>query len=221
MPGLSTTMPPPGRTTSCRRVVVCRPRAVTRNRAGREELLADERVDEGGLTDARRPDQRPGRPRLEDGADAVEPESGASRDGDDGGVACDREDLGCTRVGILGEVRLRQQDHRPGAAVPGEREVAVEQAQVRLVGEREGDEDDVDVGGHDLLASEVVAGLVRRAARELRPAREHHVDRSGLLGRRAPRATQSPTTGRSVAAACFRVRPGSRARTSPLPVRTS
>ncbi len=62
----------------CRRMP---PGAVGGDRAGREpRFVADQRVDEGGLPDAGRPEQHAGRAGAERGADGIEAEPGSRRD---------------------------------------------------------------------------------------------------------------------------------------------
>ena len=80
--------------------------------------------------------------------------------------------------GIRIEVRLQEEDHRAGAALPREGQIALEQPWPQLVGERGGDEHDVDVGGNDLLARALAVGVVRRAAGELGSAGEDRLDAS-------------------------------------------
>ena len=139
----------------------------------------------------------------------VEAEAGARRHDRDRDVARDVAELVGDALRILLEVGLEQEDRGSRAALPGEREVALEQARARLVRERGGDEDDVDVGRDDLLAGDVGSRVVGRAARDLRPAREDGLDRRGVWPARSS-ATQSPTTGTSASTRDrARVRPGS------------
>ena len=93
-PGVSTTSPPPGSSTSCRCVVVCRP-SPSSSRIGRrrEQLLAGERVHERRLADARRAEQRDRAARSEVRADDVEPVSREVRDGVHRHAERDRLDL--------------------------------------------------------------------------------------------------------------------------------
>ena len=109
-------------------------------------------------------------------------------------------------VGVLGQVELRQHDHRVGAALPREREVPLEPARVQVAVEGHDEEHRVDV-------------------RRQRPARPSRCRRRG--GRRRVRrgstawisppawATQSPTAGNSPS---WRRRPVIRASTSPSSV---
>ena len=128
MPGLSTIDPSAGEDDELapgRRVPA---RAVVPQRPGGEELLAGEGVHERRLTDARRSQKGSGHARPEVRADDVESETAPRRDRVDGDRAADLGDLGCDLVRVGFEVRLRQQDDRPCAALPGERQVALEEA---------------------------------------------------------------------------------------------
>ena len=108
-------------------------------------------------------------------AQAVEALAGDGAHDVDRDAEGDRLGLGHLPVEVVGEVALRQHDRRLGAALPGHHEIALQPARVEVVPERGDEEDDVDVGGDDLLV-----GLgPRDLARELRPAREDGMDQSG------------------------------------------
>ena len=101
--------------------------AVDGDLSGGEDLLAHECVDECRLPDSGRTDQRAGGARCQERPDLVETEPSACRHD------CDRHptgDLGeipgnacCVRL----EVGLQEENRRPCTALPGVREVALEQ----------------------------------------------------------------------------------------------
>ena len=92
-------------------------------------------------------------------------------------VAGDRRHVGDGELRGGVEVGLRQHDHRPRAALPGEDEVALEPAQVEVLVHRGDEESDVDVRREHLLLGRLPGGL----ARELRVPRQDGGDRAGLL----------------------------------------
>ena len=124
-------------------------------------------------------------------ADGVEAEAGPGGDHVYRDLASDLGDLGGDGVGIALEVSLREQDYRSRAALPGEREVALEDAYVHVLGERGCDEDDVDVRGDDLLAGRLRAGVVGGTAREPGAARKDRPDRGAS---RLTRIESDPVT---------------------------
>ena len=67
--------------------------------------------------------------------------------------------LGHARVRIGGEVGLREDDERVGGRVGGQREHALDAAEVELAVQRRDDDHEVDVGGEDLR----LAAVARRA----------------------------------------------------------
>lgn len=103
----------------------------------------------------------------------------------------DRDGLDLERrsLRVRTEVRLRQDDHRRRAALPAEREVALEAPRVEVAVEPRDEEDDVDVRRDDLLDRLAVVG--GREARELRPSRQHGVDE-----RRVGRRDRDPVADR-------------------------
>ncbi len=168
MPGLSMMMPPPGSRTSSRRVVVCRPAPSARDLARREPgVVADQRVDERRLADARGTEQHPRRrPAPSIARTASSPSRCPRRHRVDRNLAADRRRPPRRRPRDRLEVGLGEDDDRPRAALEREREVALEQPAVELLSERAGRRNDVDVRGDDLLARDVRTRLVRRAARD-------------------------------------------------------
>ena len=76
------------------------------------------------------------------------------------------------RLGVFGQVGLGQHDDRLGAAVPGDRNVALEPAQVQVAVERRDDKDDVEVGADDLRLGAPAGGLPDQRA----PTRQHGLD---------------------------------------------
>ena len=124
-----------------------------------------------------------------------------------------RGDLGDERRRIVDEIRLVEDDDRRGAAFPRGHQIALDAARIEIVIEAGHQEDDVDVGGDDLL----LGGIAGGAAREARRARQDGADpRVAASPGAASTATQSPTAGKSArpAASC-RSRPDTRARLSP------
>ena len=150
--------------------------------------LAEEGVDERRLADARRPehDRGPARsPGAAAGRSRWSPVSAESTT--TGTPGRDRLDGDEAAVEVVGDVRLVEHDDRGDAARPGDREVALEAAQVEVVVEAGDDEGHVDVGGDDLLVGEVAGrppARVGGAARERRPARQDRRDDRLVLGAR-------------------------------------
>jgi hypothetical protein len=75
------------------------------------------------------------------------------------------------------EVGFREDDHRLRAALPRERQVALETAEVEILVHRRDDEDDVDVGAQHLLLRGLPGGL----AGELRAPRKDGTDGACVL----------------------------------------
>ena len=132
---------------------------------GRLALLAEQRVHERRLADARgaEQDDRPAGPEVR--LELLEALAGDGADGVDGHADRDRLDLRDRRLGVLGQVELRQHDRRVGAALPRQREVALEPARVQVAVEGHDEEHRVDVRGQDLLDRLVAGGAAdeRRA----------------------------------------------------------
>ena len=100
----------------------------------------------------------------------------------DGHADRDRLDLPQRRLDVVAEVGLRQDDDGRRAALPAERQVALEPAQVQVAVEPRRQEDDVDVRRHDLLDGLAVIG--RGHARELRSPRQDCLDERPLAALR-------------------------------------
>ena len=79
---------------------------------------------------------------------------------------------------VLGEVRLRQEDERVGAAVPRGGEIALEPTRLEVAPAVGDEEDGVDIGGDHLLL-----GQPRLLARETRPARQDCANDAAVLAR--------------------------------------
>ena len=107
---------------------------------------------------------------------------------------------------VVAQVGLRQDDDRLGLRVGGEREEALDPAQVEVAVERPDDERDVDVRGEHLRLGAAVA----RGARDPAAARQQRVDDAGVRVRRDPVADRgqvggaSPRRGSSGRTACRR-----------------
>ena len=156
---------------------------------------------------SRRPTRRSARPCARGRRSARSSSMPTTRDRarDDHGRArraCARR--AATSIGPVDEVGLRQHDHRVGAALEREHELALEPAQVRAVVERLRDEHRVDVGGDDL-----------RVARECRPSdRRARTPNDGAAPRRprrrrrrrprAPSRRSRPARARSRRGPCRR-----------------
>ena len=114
------------------------------------------------------------RARQEERAELVETRPGPRGHGDHGHARRDRVHRDQSTVDVVGEVGLVEDDDRRHAARPGDREIALDPAQVEVVVETRDQERDVDVRGHDLLV--VDAGpaprRIRRHPLEHAPARQ-------------------------------------------------
>ena len=186
MPGVSIRMPWPGSMTSCRLVLVCRPRlSEIANVAGRQQVVADQAVDDRATSPRRtiRGAHRFGRAR------------GASRNGssDAGLVAGHGVDRDSGR-----DAAAPRRRRRPGSSTrsalfstmtgvaplsAGDEQVALDAPRVEVAVEPGDEEHDVDVGGDDLLLGAVAGGAAREAARP----RQHRPD---------PRDTRRPAAAR-------------------------
>ena len=214
VPGVSRTSPPPGSSTSCRCVVVCRPSPsssrISRVASSSSPASVFTSVD---LPTPDEPSSAIVRPGTEVRAHEVEPVAGQVRD------RVHRQpkaiaSTSSTRSSYVGrEVGLREDDHGLGAALPGHRDVALEAAQVEVLVQRHEQEDRVDVRGEHLLLRRVAARPCARTS-------------SGAGGRRGssrpvPRAVPPPRpsrrrrAGRPLAAASWESRPEVSARSSP------
>ncbi len=110
----------------------------------------------------------------------------------------DRLDLAERPAGVAAQVGLREHDRGGRAAVPGQREVALEAARVQVARHRRDEQDGVDVGREDLLDRLEPGAL----AGEGRAAREHGLDAGAVAvearadpvadGRRRARAKEAP-----------------------------
>jgi hypothetical protein len=82
------------------------------------------------------------------------------------------------RVGLGLEIRLREQDHGFGTALPREREIALEEWDAQVRAERGDDEEDVEVCADDLLTRPFGLGIVGGASGKARAARENCLNRA-------------------------------------------
>ena len=100
----------------------------------------------------------------------------------DRGGAGDRLDPGHRSTDVIGEIGLVENDDRLGARTPGQAEIALEPARVQVMVERGHDEQEVDVGGEDLLVGRPVA---RCPADDCRAPGEETLDQplTGVAGR--------------------------------------
>ena len=80
--------------------------------------------------------------------------------------------VGAAGLGVGAHVRLVEDEHRGGAAVPDGHEVPLDPPQVEVVVEAAHDKHGVDVGGDELPAGR----LAGRLAREAVAARQHRLD---------------------------------------------
>ncbi len=171
-------------------------------------LLAEERVDERGLADARRAEDDRRRPGPRYGARSRDVVAGQRRQHDDRArrarrlvTATSRPSRSRARSALLSTI------DRGHAARPGDGQVALEAAQVEVAVEPGDEERDVDVRGDDLLVGEVAGGPpagVGGAPDEGRATRQDRRDDGRVVGGGGAavgsRATQSPTAGKSDAA---------------------
>ena len=87
----------------------------------------------------------------------------------------DRLHLRGGRRDVVAQIGLRQHHGRLGAALPGQDEVSLDPSQIQVVDQATDEEDDVDVGGDDLLLRRAV--LVARGYADERCApRKHAAD---------------------------------------------
>ena len=152
-------------------------RAVRPDGAGREEILAGQGVDKGGLSHAGRTEQSARHSRVEVGADVLETHFRANRHAVHGNPEL-RQLGGClVDIDVRYEVGLREKQHGLRTALPGQGEVTLEESATDLLADRGDDEHDIDVRRDDLLSHIVRAWLVRRAPGELRAAGENRTYR--------------------------------------------
>ena len=137
-------------------------RAVRAHGAGRQEILAGEGVDEGGLPHAGRAEEGGRHSGAEVRANVDEARPGANRDSVHGNP--EPGQFGRRLVDVGDQVGLREEQHRSRPTLPRQGEVAVEERLAEPVPERGDDEHHVDVGCNDLLTHIVGARLVGGAA---------------------------------------------------------
>ncbi len=173
---------PPGRaTSSAPHGGVAAPRVVLADLADQQPLLAEERVGERALADARRADEDHGPPCAQEGPDGVEARAAdrARRDDRDADGHLLELCLGDGNLDrIPGEVDLRQDNDRPRPRLPGSRQVALDAPRVEVAVERCRDEDDIDVGREHLDRRAVVG---RCLAPQLGAPRQDDVNGRGAL----------------------------------------
>ncbi len=160
-------------------------RVVVADRGGRLAFLAEQGVDQRGLADAGRAEhdrRSPGPQVLAEVRDVVAGQRAQDDDGHAGGDAPDGDE---PPLQVVGDVGLVEDDDRVHAARPGDREIALQPAQVEVVVEARDDERHVDVGCDDLLVGEVTGAAparVRGAAHERRLARQDRGDDRRIVG---------------------------------------
>ena len=202
IPGVSSTSPPSGSSTSWRWVVVWRPSPSS----SRISWVASSSSPANVFTsvDLPTPDEPSSaivRPGVEVRPNELEAFAGDARDRVHGDAERDRLDLEHAQLPVGAEVGLRQHDHRLGAALPRHRDVALEAAEVEVLVQGHDEEDGVDVRREHLLLGRVEGDL----ARELRPPGEDVLDRRGSLV--GPGGDRDPVAdGRQVAGAARLVR---------------
>ena len=92
---------------------------------------------------------------------------------------------------VVDEIGFAQEHLRCGATVFGQHQIALQPPRIVVAVEAHHDEDDVDIGGDDLLLGELAGGL----AREVRPAWQDRFDGGRALA--GPRADGNPVAHRS------------------------
>ena len=125
------------------------------------ELGAQDGVDQCRLANPIRPQKHPGPRGLELALDGVDPFAGEAAGHDHGRAGGHRLELDAHRVDGFGDVGLGEDDHRRGAALPRDGQVALDATDVDVRG-GDDDERDGDVRGQDLPAIQVA----RRATGE-------------------------------------------------------
>ena len=177
MPGLSMRIPPPGRSTSCRRVVVCLPAPSARTapvaRSWSSPASVFTRVDFPAPEGPRRAPVTPPPRYVRTGS---RPLRRSDRDRVDGQLGPDPGEVVDDRGRARLEIGLREQEHRPRTALEGEGHVALEEESVEFVAERHDDEDHVDVRSDHLFTGSLRCARLRRATRESRPPRNDGLD---------------------------------------------
>ena len=195
-PGVSTSQPPPGSSTSSRAVVVWRPRwsfSRTSPTACAERPTSPLTSRDFPTPDA--PMSAIVRSGTGERAQALEPDA-RDRAGDDDvdagrGRACDLHTV--FGIGLVDEVGLREHDDRRRAALERENELAFETPDVRPVVQRLHHEHEVDVRGDHLRPAGPT--LARVTPYERRPARERGDDLASLRTRiQSPVATVCPAS---------------------------
>ena len=130
-------------------MVVWRPPGVARADGARVVGGVGEGVEEGGLADARRAEERGGGAGGDQGADGVDALVGGRAHGErvvERGAVRLQGDLGALGV----EIGLREDEGGRDLSVRGEGEVALEAAGVQIAIEGGRHEGEIDVGAHDL-----------------------------------------------------------------------
>ena len=110
-----------------------------------QPLLADQPVDQGRLTRARQAQQRHRAAVREHRIERVHALAGGCAERDHVGAEGDRLGLQHVARRVVAEVGLRQQDHGPRAALPAQRQVALQPPQAEPLVERVHQQHDIDV----------------------------------------------------------------------------
>ena len=189
---MSITTPPPASGTSSRQVVVWRPRSSAARIGAVARSPPVSALSSVVLPTPEAPSSTPVTPGPSSAASASSPVPVDGRDRQHRRGAAQRgAHLGHVRGRVRHEVGLGQHDHRLGRRVGGEREHALDAAEVELAGERGHDDDEVDVGGEDLRLA-----AVARRAHERGRALAHGVDRARLGVAGDPVADRGQVGGR-------------------------
>ena len=117
---------------------------------GGHPLGAGQRIDQGGLADARRAQQHRGPAGRQEVAELRQPLAGAHRHRQHRRPGGDGEDLGGQALDVVAGVGLGQQEHRPRPALQRGGQVAFQPARVEIGVQRGRQQGHVDVGGHHL-----------------------------------------------------------------------
>ena len=196
MPGVSMMTPPAARMTSCRCTLVCRPR----ESHGRTSPVGNRSSPTSRLTmdDFPTPDGPSSAtvwPSPRYALHLIHAEPGLRTEGHDRHVAGDVFRFLDTRVHVVCQVGLVQDDHRSCAAAPGRSEIALNPSRLELRGDREHHKHGVDVRSQNLFDSETAGDL----ARETGPAGQDFADLRPIARRVEPQTHPVADDGQLVA----------------------
>lgn len=140
-------------------------------------VFAGKSVDQGRLADTRRAEKHGGATGPQIRKQAFETTLFFAAGEKDRNPSSDSSHLCSTRLALVRQISLIEQNHRLGAALPGHDEETLEATQTEIFVQSHDHEDRVQIGSHNLFGSPGASHLTGQAAR----SRQDLADQSTLL----------------------------------------